>query len=86
MESLCLQVQSCVPVHASERGRAGAAGGRHGLRDGEVRRRVVRRDVRANQGVRNLPWKLRATIMVRKSVLLWLIYIDGDGLGFGFQT
>ena len=58
-----MKVPSAVQLPAAERGRAGAARGRHRVRDGEVRRRLVRRLVPALRLLRHLPRQLRGALV-----------------------
>jgi hypothetical protein len=54
-----MQVPGHVQLQASERGRGRAGGGRHRLRYGEMRRRMVRRHLPAHRNIRHLPRQLR---------------------------
>lgn len=75
MQSLVVprQISSAVQLQAAERRRAGVEGERHGIRDGEVRRRMVRRLQSEDRLLRYLPGQLRGEI-VRKA--------DGPGLEY----
>lgn len=52
------QLSCRLPVPATEQRRVGAARGRHRVRAGEVRRRLVRRHIAAQRFLRHLPRQL----------------------------
>jgi hypothetical protein len=53
------QISRSLQLQPPERRRGRAEGGRRRLRHGEVRRRLVCRNVTENRNLRNLPRKLR---------------------------